>query len=169
MKSSFKFIFIVAIVLSMSSGFSHASDLKFRKENKNYVLILSPGQKIIESLKAFAEKEKIKGASFTAIGGVKNAEVAYYNLNTKVYQPKKFEEPMEVLSFIGNIGQFEKKPIVHGHITLSGPDYKVMGGHLMDAEVTVTFEIFITPMKNALIRELNHDFPNTKLINLSTK
>ena len=52
-----KFTFIFAAALLMFSATSHAADLKFRKENKNYVLILGPGQKIIESLKAFAEKE----------------------------------------------------------------------------------------------------------------
>ena len=148
---------------------TNANEVSYRKEGKNYLIVLKPGQKVIESLSVFMEKEKLPGATFTAIGGVKNANIGYYNLKTNVYQPKLFQEPLELLSLIGNIGYHEKKPVVHAHIAVSGDDYKAYGGHLLEAEVTVTLEVMITPTVKPLIREMSTEFPNAKLINLDAK
>lgn len=140
-----------------------------RKEGKNYLVVLKSGQKVIESLSAFMEEVKLPGATFTAIGGVKNVNIGYYNLKTNIYQPKTFKKEYELLSLIGNIGYFDKKPIVHAHISISGDDYKTYGGHLLEAEVTVTLEVLITPTLKPLIREMSTEFPNAKLINLDAE
>ena len=145
------------------------TELDYRKDNNSYLLVLKPGQKVMESLMAFMEKEKLPGAQFTAIGAVKNTEVAYYNLETKTYQPKKFEASGEVLSLNGSLGYFDNKPVAHAHIALAGPDFTVYGGHLREAEVSLVLEIFITPTSERIVRELNTDFPGLKTINLEAK
>jgi predicted DNA-binding protein with PD1-like motif len=145
-------------------------ELSYRKDKDNrFLLVLQPGQKVIESLTAFMEKEQLPGAQFTAIGAVKNAEVAYYNLETKAYQPKLFRAPAEVISLSGSLGYAAGKPAVHAHIALAGPDYQIYGGHLREAEVSIVLEIFITPTSERIVREPSDEFPGVKTIHFDAK
>jgi len=139
-----------------------AADLDYRKDGNSYLLVLKVGQPVVASLNAFMEKEKLPGAYFTGIGAVKNAEVAYYNIEKKKYVYKKFAPSMEVLSLNGNLGYFENKPVVHPHIAMAASDYTVHGGHLKEAEVSLILEIFITPLTKPITREWNKDFPELR-------
>jgi len=160
----------VVVLCSLARAADPApATLDYRKEKDGYLLVLKPGQKVIESLKALTEKEHLPGAHFTAIGAVKNAEVAYYNLETKAYQPKKFETPAEVISLTGSLGYFEDKPIVHAHLAMGGPDYQIYGGHLVEAEVSIVLEIFVTPTQEKIVRELTTEFPGVRVMNLKAK
>ena len=139
-----------------------AAELDYRKDGNNYLLVLKRGQPLIASLNAFMEKEKLPGASISAIGAVQNTEVAYYDLDAKKYKYQRFERSMEVLALQGNIGYFENKPIVHAHITLAAPDFTVHGGHVKEAIVSLILEIFITPTSKPITREWNKDFPELR-------
>lgn len=140
----------------------NADSLDYRKDGNNYLLVLKKGQPVVASLNAFMEKEKLPGASFTGIGALLNPEVAYYDINARHYNYRKFSGSMEVLSLIGNIGWFEDKPVVHPHINLGAPDFTVHGGHLREAEVSLILEIFIIPTEKKIVRELNSEFPELR-------
>ena len=139
-----------------------AADLDYRKDNGNYLLVLRRGQPVMASLVAFMAKEKLPGASISAIGAVENAEVAYYDLKTKHYKYTKFEPSMEVLSLNGNMGYFDNKPMVHAHISMADSNYTVHGGHLKEATVSLILEVFITPTSKPITREWNKDFPELR-------
>ncbi|MFC4232666.1 PPC domain-containing DNA-binding protein [Parasediminibacterium paludis] len=138
------------------------TELDYRKDGNGYLLVLKSGQPVIASLNAFMAKEKLPGASITAIGAVKAVTVAYYNIDEKRYVYQTFNPSMEVISLTGNLGYFENKPIVHSHIALAGPDYKLYGGHLKEATVSLILEIFITPTTKPITREWNKDFPEIR-------
>ncbi|PTQ92702.1 hypothetical protein C8P68_11179 [Mucilaginibacter yixingensis] len=164
MKSLLTFCCLLLAGLSLSAQTKPitAADLDYRKDGNGYLLVLKAGQPVVASLNAFMEKEKLPGAYFTGIGAVKNAEVAYYNIDQKKYIYKKFLSSMEVLSLNGNLGYFEGKPIVHPHIAMAESDYSVHGGHLKEAEVSLILEIFITPVSKPITREWNKDFPELR-------
>jgi predicted DNA-binding protein with PD1-like motif len=138
------------------------TELDYRKDGNGYLLVLKRGQPVIASLNIFMAKEKLPGASIAAIGAVKEVTVAYYNIEEKRYVYQTFNPSMEVISLTGNLGYFENKPIVHSHIALAGPDYKLFGGHLKEATVSLILEIFITPTTKPITREWNKDFPEIK-------
>jgi predicted DNA-binding protein with PD1-like motif len=46
-------------------------------------LILHTGDDALESIKAFADRNQMDGASFYAIGAFREATVAYWNWDTK--------------------------------------------------------------------------------------
>ena len=139
-----------------------AADLDYRKDNGNYLLVLRRGQPVMASLVAFMAKEKLLGASISAIGAVENAEVAYYDVKAKHYKYTKFEPSMEVLSLNGNMGYFDNKPMVHAHISMADSNYTVHGGHLKEATVSLILEVFITPTSKPITREWNKDFPELR-------
>lgn len=157
-KALLLFLFATTSALAQTSPTISADALDYRKDGSNYLLVLKRGQPVIASLTAFMQKEKLPGASISGIGAIHKVEVAYYNLEAKKYQYKKFEPSMEVLSLTGNLGYFENKPIVHAHVALGGSDYNVVGGHLKEAEVSLILEIFITPTSKPITREWNSEF-----------
>lgn len=144
-------------------------ELDYRKDGDGYLLVLKPGQKVIEGLMALEEKEKLPGAHFTAIGAVKNIDIAYYDLEAKEYKPRTFAPSAEVLSLSGSLGHLDGKPIVHAHISFAGADYVAHGGHLREAEVSLVLEVFVTPTTQNIERELSPEFPSVRTINLKKK
>jgi len=155
---------LITIDLSAQTVAISAADLDYRKDGDNYLLVLRRGQPVVASLNAFMEKEKLPGATFSGLGAVQDAEVAYYNIDMKKYAYKQFPGSMEVLSLVGNIGWFEDKPVVHPHISLGASDFTMHGGHLKEAEVSLILEIFIIPTRKKIVRELNKEFPELRTI-----
>lgn len=141
------------------------TQVKYRKDKDNYLIVLQAGQDFIEAMKAFISKEKIIGAHFTAIGAVKNVQIAYYDIDKQDYKLSPiFEASAEVLSLSGSLGTIDKRPIVHPHIAFSGPDYGLKGGHLMKATTSLILEIFVMPTTKPIERELNKEFNGIRTI-----
>ncbi len=125
----------------------------FKKTPDGYLVRLEKGEEVIESLIDLAEKEKIKGGFLYGIGAVKDVSLGYFDTAKKEYQKKSFEKNYEVTSLVGDIFHFEGKPGVHCHVSLSGPDFTAIGGHLFRAVITGTGEFFIHTTDETLKRK----------------
>jgi uncharacterized protein len=108
-----------------------------------WILRIVRGENIIASLTEFCTQHKIEGGFFYGIGAVEGTELAHYDVTQKQYSSKKFDQPLELVSLIGSIGK-EEKLIVHAHATLSDPQMQTLGGHLVEAKVSGTAEIYLT-------------------------
>ena len=119
--------------------------MRFEKVAENgYMIRLDAGEEIMEYLKKFSIKNRIKSCWFSGIGAVRKAELAYYDLKKKEYETRKLAGDFEVVSLSGNISWLGSEPVIHAHIVLSGRDMKTHSGHLMRAHVSATLEIFAT-------------------------
>jgi hypothetical protein len=56
------------------------------------------------------------------------------------------------LSLQGNIAWRDDEPIVHCHAVLGREDFTVFGGHLADATVAATIELFLRVIDPSAIR-----------------
>jgi uncharacterized protein len=119
--------------------------MQYKKINEGYgyALVLEQGERLKDKLTEFAEAEGIKNAYFGAIGAVENFRLGYYHLPEKKYFFKEYTEIYEVASLQGNIIPYEGKQSVHMHAVLRGSDGHVMAGHLDDAVVAITLEVFV--------------------------
>lgn len=118
---------------------------------KDHVLILRDGDEVATALAKFATDEHVVAAHFTAIGAVRDPEVAWFDLGRREYQAMRRSEQMEVLALIGDIGAAESgEPVVHAHITLGRRDGTTFGGHLLGATASPTVEVFLTTYPTAL-------------------
>ena len=54
-------------------------------DEHTYVVILAPGEEIVEKLGTFLEQESIDNACFSGIGALKKAELAHYRVDTRKY------------------------------------------------------------------------------------
>jgi len=135
-----------------------------------YLLSLLPGAKLIESLKAFQRGTKVATASLTGLGALKKIHIAQYRLvgeplagggiaTKPVLDDTFIEGHREIVSLVCNLttnvvkGGAVSSSDPHCHVALAGSDdasvsaeggYPVVGGHLVEAEVAVVAELFVT-------------------------
>ncbi|MBI2029354.1 DNA-binding protein [Candidatus Gottesmanbacteria bacterium] len=123
------------------------------KDKNTYILRLKRGEYVIKSLEKLAIREKLKSASFTAIGALDQVELAHYNVAKKKYSSKKFNSEMELVNMTGNISWYDGKPLVHAHASLSNPDMSVVGGHFVEGRVSGTCEISLNVLGNRIEKQ----------------
>jgi len=127
--------------------------MQVRRDGTRYLVRLTKGDRVRESLTAVAREHEIRGASVMAIGAVETAELAYFDEHEQAYRNRTFDGGLEVLAMLGNVSQLpDGEPMVHLHAMLGTADYAVVGGHLNEALVSVTLEVFLTPTDDAIER-----------------
>ena len=112
---------------------------------RTFAVILQNGDEAMRCLQDFALKERLGGAQITAIGALSSAKLAYFDWESKQYQPIPVNEQVEVASLVGDIAVGpDGKPCVHAHAVLGRRDGTAMAGHLQEGHVRPTLEIIIT-------------------------
>lgn len=144
--------------------------MEVRDVESGFMIKLSRGEKVIESLTSFAEKRGLKSGFFHGLGAVKNAELGYYDLKKREYFFKKFPEDREVASMSGNIALVDGKPFIHVHAVLSSMTDALdcVGAHIKEAEVAVTLEVYLTPFATPFVREYDEE-TGLKLLRLEQR
>jgi predicted DNA-binding protein with PD1-like motif len=116
---------------------------------------LDAGALIPDAILQIAAKEKIRTATFQAIGGVDRLTLGYYNRLARRYEEHSYRGFMEVTSLIGNVAEKEGEPFVHAHGTFGRRDMSVIGGHVIRATVFPTLEFTLVPTTNRAIRKFD--------------
>lgn len=125
---------------------------------RTFILILDQGEEAFKSIAEFANREKITGASVSAIGAFAEARVGWFDLNAKKYKPIEVGEQCEVLSLLGDIAQGDDgKSSVHLHAVLGLHDGTLRGGHFLSGLVQPTLEVTITETVVQLRRKKRAD------------
>jgi len=119
---------------------------------KNKILVLHTGDDALKAISEFAVRNRIEGASFTAIGAFQNATIAFWNWDTKEYEHIEVAEQVEVLAFNGSIARAGDDPKLHAHVILGRRDGSTVGGHLVRATVRPTLEVFVVDLGMRLAR-----------------
>lgn len=130
--------------------------MEYKKVNSNsYIIRIIRGEKIIASLKEFCLKGHIQGGFFFGLGAVLDFEVAHYNVEKKLYSSKKYTIPVEMTNITGNIAYFKKEIVIHTHATFSDEKMQTIAGHLVEATISGTAEIYFfkTPRLNKFYDE----------------
>jgi predicted DNA-binding protein with PD1-like motif len=111
---------------------------------RTYVLVLDQGEEAFKAITEFAGKEKLSGASVSAIGAFSRAHLGWFDLAEKKYAPIDVGAQCEVLSLMGDIAQGDDgKPSLHLHAVLGLKDGTVRGGHFLSGTVQPTLEVTI--------------------------
>ena len=117
--------------------------MKYRLDKDKIFITLSRGDEIVECLSEVAIKEKLESGWVLGIGAMEDVEVGYFDFPTRSYQNQSFDGEFELLSLSGNITLKDDVPFVHPHVTFSGPDFKVLGGHLFNGTISAAGEFVI--------------------------
>ena len=129
--------------------------MKFRMDKSRAYMTLAKGDNINKTFESFAEVKGVGCAWLNGIGALENPEIGYYSLEDKSYYRKTFKGEYELTSLIGNITLKEGKPFSHTHITFSGTEFRVFGGHLFNANITAAGEFIMQFGSDEINREMN--------------
>jgi len=128
----------------------------FRSSDRSrYMVRLDRGEEVIQTLSGFVTGEGLRGGDITGIGAVESVVIGYFDLQRREYDRRTLEGELELLSFVGNLAWADGVAVVHAHVTLGGPDFSVVGGHLFSADIAVTGEFYITAFDQDIMRHLD--------------
>lgn len=117
------------------------------KKAHEWVVRLQDGEDLVGTLRSL---ESDSALILMGIGMVRDAELGYWN--GKEYEVRGYPAPTELLSLQGNLALDDaSQRIVHAHLSLSGQDGSVCGGHLVRATVHNTVEIGLLPLEEVVM------------------
>ncbi len=113
------------------------------------------GEEILASIKEICKKESIKLASISAIGAVDHAIVGLYMVEERKYLPNTFDGEMEMTSLNGNVTTKDGEVYLHMHANFADGKGSVFGGHLSEAVISGTCEMFIEKIDGEITRRID--------------
>ena len=91
---------------------------------------LFENEDLLEAISNTAKQARINAGFFILIGTLKEAKLGFYRQGK--YKPIQIDEPVEIVSCIGNISFKEEKDlVVHAHISVSNEKGQAVGGHVL--------------------------------------
>ena len=124
----------------------------YQRIGDTYVLRLEKGEEILTCIKTVCQKEKIFSGYITGIGASNHAIIGLYKPDTKQYVCATLKEDMEITSLTGNVSHMNDEVYLHLHATFANEQNVVKGGHLNEAFISATAEIFIVPTPGSINR-----------------
>lgn len=118
--------------------------MEYERFKNTIIARMDRGEEILEKLKEIALKENIKLASITAIGASDHFVAGVYDVNTKEYKKNVFDGVYEITNLSGSINTMNNEYYAHLHITCADNNGNCFGGHLNEARISATCEMFIT-------------------------
>lgn len=137
-------------------------------EHKNYgstiVVRLDKGDEIVASLLEVAKEEKCAFASITGIGAVDDFEVGIFDLGKANYNRLRYSGNHEINALMGSLTTKDGAPYLHLHITCTGKDGTVVGGHLFEGKISLTGEIFMQVVAGSVDRKFDPSVGINKIV-----
>jgi predicted DNA-binding protein with PD1-like motif len=119
---------------------------------RTWVLVLATGDEVVATLTAFASREHLAAARFTAIGALSDAVLGYFDWETRDYARIPVQEQVEVLALVGDVAKEGAASKVHAHVVIGKRNGTAHGGHLLEAHVRPTLEVMLTEAPARLSR-----------------
>jgi len=129
--------------------------MKSERAPEGWVIRLDPGEEIPRHVISAAAEAGVTTASVTGIGALDRAVLAFYDVTERRYVETLVDEPVEVVSFMGNLVRLDGAPFLHAHAIVSRRDATTLGGHLMSARVSLTLELVVRPIAVEVTRKLS--------------
>ena len=129
--------------------------MDWRRFGDTIVARIDRGEEILSSLKEVALRENIRLARVSAIGAVGDFTVGVFHTAEKQYRSNRFRGDWEIVSLSGSITQMNGEYYAHLHMSAGGTDGTVVGGHLNEAVVSATCELFITVLDGTVERRFS--------------
>ncbi len=112
--------------------------------NDTIIVRLDKGEEILASLHAVCAEYGVRAASITGIGAVKGTTIGMYDMETGRYSTLPLPGFMELTNLSGNVSALDGETYLHIHVTLADENGHAFGGHLKEAFIGATAEIFFT-------------------------
>lgn len=129
--------------------------MEYRRFADTLIVRIDRGEEILTALTDLCVKEQITLASVEALGAVDHAVVSVYDVPTKTFYRREFNEPMEISGLTGTVTTKEGAPYLHLHVTLCDAQLAAHGGHANELRVSATCEMVIRIIPGTVDRQLD--------------
>jgi hypothetical protein len=130
--------------------------MDYRKYGETYYIRMDRGDEIIGQILAICQKEGIKSATFSGIGGCGEAEIQTFIPETGAFELQKLEGMLELISLTGNVITDDSDAYYHHtHALFSfkkNEQHCTQGGHMKSITVSYTAEIELRPTVGGVIK-----------------
>ncbi|MBP3941808.1 MAG: DNA-binding protein [Christensenellaceae bacterium] len=126
--------------------------MKFGKFGDSYFIRLEKGEEIVSSLEKLCRQEKIRLGEISGLGAASSVRIGLFDIDENQFFENHIEEPLEIASITGNVSEMDGEVYLHIHAVAAGRDGKAVGGHLKEAVISATAEIFIRCLDGAVDR-----------------
>lgn len=125
----------------------------FTKKIGNVIAVrLEIGEDVVSSASEICTKENVKSAVIHGIGAAKSAKIGLFDFDKGEYKENVFNEFMELTSLDGSMTKMNGETYIHLHANFGREDGSVIGGHLKEAIIGATAEIFIFTLEDEITR-----------------
>ena len=124
--------------------------MKLRRMGDTWVVLVERGEDVVASLQKAAAEARVTAAQVSAIGALEWVELGLYYLESRTYQRRRMEGPLEIASLQGSVSLIAGKPVLHAHTVLSDAKMQAFGGHLFAGEVGPSCEAFLRVLPGTL-------------------
>jgi len=90
---------------------------------------LSEGEDVLDAIAQIVTKANVSAGLFFLIGTLKTARLGFFREGE--YETIELQQPLEIVSCLGNVSIKEGKAFAHAHAAVSDEKGKVFGGHVM--------------------------------------
>lgn len=139
--------------------------MRISEHGERYLVRFEVGESLPAALTELAKERKWTSGSLSGIGGVHNVTLAYFDLADKRYLSFRVDGIVELVSLSGNLALVEEQPFWHLHATVADREGHVRAGHLVELEVAITVECWITPGQHAVHRRRD-DYSGLNLLDI---
>ena len=109
----------------------------------------------VSGMTAFARRERLQAAHFTAIDAIKRGLFGWFDERVKAFRNLPVDKQAEVVSLVGSIALVNGAPSAHVDAVFILGHGTARGGYLSAANVWPTLEIFLTDYSTPLLKELD--------------
>lgn len=107
---------------------------------------IRPGRDLLDALEELVRDSGFRTGLIEIVGSVRKARLSCYHQARKEYVEFSLDEPLEIVTGLGNVSLRDGKPFVHVHLTLSDESGKCYGGHLVRGTETFVAEVFVSEL-----------------------
>ena len=129
--------------------------MEYRKFADTYYVRLDRDDEIISSILGICKAEHLGSATFSGIGGCKEAQIQTFIPETREFETQELSGMLELVSLMGNVVSDDDGELCHHtHAAFSykdGNEHRMAAGHIKSITVLYTAEIELRPVVGGLI------------------
>ncbi len=127
--------------------------MEYKNIDDTRILVrLDPGDEVVTSLEAVAQKENIELAMVQGLGALNRVVMGVYDIAAQEFKATTLEGALEMISVTGTLDTMEAEHYSHFHIAVGDEHGRAYGGHLKEAVISATGEIIVTKLPGKIDR-----------------
>jgi len=112
-----------------------------------HLLRLDTDDDLYDTVTEYVRDHRIEAAAVSFLGAVRRASLRYYDQQAKQYVDFTIDEPLEVVSGVGNVSLLDGEPFLHIHAAFSDERGGGHGGHVNSGTVVFALEVTIASLE----------------------